>query len=84
MPSLAKKLYDEGLEDGLQEGRQEGLQEGVQAAKAMLLDLIEIKFGAPDPALSDRIKQIADLDTLQKLSHAVKTAKSLQELGEEF
>ena len=72
MPSLAKKLYDEGLEDGL------------QAAKAMLFDLIEIKFGAPDPALTDRIKQITDLDTLQRLSHAIKTAKSPQDLLKEF
>ena len=30
MPSLAKKLYDEGLHDGLQEGIQKGLQEGIQ------------------------------------------------------
>ena len=30
MPSLAKKLYDEGLHDGLQEGIQKGMQEGIQ------------------------------------------------------
>ncbi len=84
MPSLAKKLYDEGLEDGLQEGRQEGLQEGVQAARSMLLDLIEVKFGTIDPALSDQINKITDLNTLQKLSRAVKTADSQHDILKTF
>ena len=33
MPSLAKKLYDEGLHDGLQEGIQKGMQVTVLSSK---------------------------------------------------
>ena len=83
MPSLAKKLYDEGLEDGLKEGIQEGMQKGkIEAFRSMLLDLVEIKFGAIDPGLADRIQSIDDLDTLERLRQAIKKADSLKTLAE--
>ena len=81
MPSLAKKLYDEGLEDGLQEGLQEGK---LEAMKTAVIDLIEVKFGSVDPGLVKKVQAINDLNILERLRHAVKTAKSLQDLMKEF
>ena len=92
MPSLAKKLYDEGLHDGLQEGIQKGMQEGIQKgmqegmqkglqeARKALLDLVEIKFGHVDPQFREKINSIADLQTLSKIRRLVKKADSLNDV----
>ncbi len=77
MPSLAKKLYDEGLEDGLQEGK-------LEAMKTAVIDLIEVKFGSVDPGLVKKIQAINKLNVLERLRHAVKAAKSLQDLLKEI
>ncbi len=77
MPSLAKKLYDEGMEDGLQEGK-------LEAMKTAVIDLIEVKFGSVDPGLVKKIQAINDLNVLERLRHAIKKADSMQELVEGF
>ena len=64
---------------------QKGVEKGkVEPFKAMLFDLVEIKFGAIDPGLAGRIQAIGDLDTLERIRHAVKKADSLKTLVKAF
>ncbi len=92
MPSLAKKLYDEGLQDGRQEGLKEGIEKGmekgiekgiengIEATKTLHIDMMEGKFGVLEPGLVARIQAAGDLDTLQRLRDAIKKSDSMESL----
>ncbi|MCF7992538.1 MAG: hypothetical protein K9M02_19015 [Thiohalocapsa sp.] len=65
-----------GHKRGLQEGRQEGRQEG---EAAMLLSLIDAKFGPPSDAVRKRI-EAADAETLLAWSKRILTADTIEDL----
>jgi predicted transposase/invertase (TIGR01784 family) len=70
----------EGLQKGRQEGRQEGRHEGRQEGEAaVLLRLIQLKFGPPDQTLRQRIAA-TDAETLLRWSERILTAQTLDEV----
>jgi predicted transposase/invertase (TIGR01784 family) len=74
----------EGRQEGLQEGRQEGLQEGRQEGRqegeaAVLLRLIQLKFGPPDVGTRLRVEG-APTETILRWAERILTAQSLEEL----
>ena len=67
---IVQKWHDDALREGLVRGRQEGRQEGrqagrLEAAREVLLNLVERRFGPPPPSLSDRIAGVNDDAVLQ-------------------
>uniref|UniRef100_UPI0025D65575 hypothetical protein n=1 Tax=uncultured Thiodictyon sp. TaxID=1846217 RepID=UPI0025D65575 len=71
----------EGIEQGIARGRQEGWREGKQKGwqegeAAMLLRLIDRKFGPPSEPVRERITS-ADPETLLRWSDRILTADSL-------
>jgi flagellar biosynthesis/type III secretory pathway protein FliH len=71
---------EEGRQEGRQMGREEGRQEGRQEGEAaILLRLIELKFGPADESVRRRVRE-ADADTLLRWSERVLTAERLDEL----
>ena len=82
MESIAYQLIkEEGLKEGLargrEEGREEGYREGVLAAIALGL---ELKFGVEGLKLMPEIKEIEDLDILEIIEQAIRTAQSPDDL----
>ena len=68
----------------LEEGEKKGLQKGVLAAREMLLDLVEARFGAVDASFRRSIDAIDDLETLKRMSKKVITISDPQELFSGF
>jgi hypothetical protein len=72
-----EKGRSEGLNEGLVEGRKEGLTEG---RKEGLTVALELKFGDAAQALVEEIRQINDLETIQRLMETIKTATTPDEV----
>ena len=70
------RFYQDVLAEGIQEGRQEGRQEG---EAALLLRLITLKFGSPDPLIRHRI-ETADTETLLRWAERLLTATTLDQV----
>ncbi len=68
----------------LEEGEKKGLQKGVLAAREMLLDLVEARFGAVDASFRRSIDAIDDLEKLKRMSKKVITISDPQELFSGF
>lgn len=68
----------QGMEKGLRQGRQEGRQEG---EAALLLRLLELRFGSLDASVRSRVMQ-ADADTLLRWGEGVLTAATIEEIFE--
>jgi hypothetical protein len=67
---------------GIQKGLEQGLEEGIRRGEAtLLLRLIELRFGAADQDVIQRIHE-ADCETLLRWSDRILTAQSLDELLE--
>ena len=80
--SWERRGIEKGRKEGLMEGRQEGRQEGaLEAFRAVLLDVLTSRFGAPGQALAKRVILIDSVDELRTLTHRALTANSLSELG---
>jgi predicted transposase/invertase (TIGR01784 family) len=73
MQTLYERYRDQGRQEGRREGRQEGRQEG---EAAVLLRLIERKFGPPGEAVRQRVAA-ADAETLLAWSERILTAEDL-------
>ncbi len=68
-------VFAEGREDGRREGRRTALVE-------VLAELVTARFGAPTPAVRERMEQ-ADTETLMHWSKRLLTAASLAEVMDE-
>jgi len=68
---------DEGVQIGLEKGRLEGRLEG---EIKVLLRLGSRQFGAPDAPTESALRAIQDLERLERMTDAIFTAKSWQEL----
>ncbi|MDZ7659452.1 hypothetical protein [Fodinibius sp.] len=82
--TFAERFKEQGLQQGLQEGMQQGLDQGKQQGEAaVLLRLLERKFGAAALAPHRARVERADADTLLVWSERILTASSIEEvLGE--
>ncbi len=77
---IASQARSEGLQSGLQKGLREGeLQGRRQERRAVLLELIEHKFGRVDPELETRLQE-ASLEDLLSWSRKVLAASTLDEV----
>ncbi|MCB9761054.1 MAG: Rpn family recombination-promoting nuclease/putative transposase [Alphaproteobacteria bacterium] len=72
--SIADRIEARGLAKGLKQGRQEGR---VAQARALLLRLLERRFGAVSPEAQARV-ETADLDTLTRWTDGLFTAESVE------
>ena len=70
-----------GIEKGIQQGIQQGLQQGMRQGllKAIKLGL-ELKFGAEGLKLYPEIKKIEDVDVLEAISEAIRTAENIEDI----
>ena len=66
------RFYQDVLAEGIEEGRQEG-------EAALLLRLITLKFGSPDPLIRHRI-ETADTETLLRWAERLLTATTLDQV----
>ena len=75
-----KKGIQEGIQKGIQKGVQKGIQEGRQEGEAaLLLRLLERKFGRVDPKTRKRV-QSADAERLLDWGERVLTAERLEDV----
>ena len=74
-------VWNEGLEKGLEKGRAEGR---LTAAREMLLEMIQARFGPCQEAFRARIEAIQDEGQLWQLARAVLSASSPAELETRF
>ena len=75
-----RKGLEQGHRKGLEQGSQEGRLEGrLEAARGMLLDLLEQKFGSVTPATKLRVGS-ADLEQVTSWSRKVFSAKRIGEV----
>ncbi|WP_200241476.1 Rpn family recombination-promoting nuclease/putative transposase [Thiohalocapsa halophila] len=74
MQTFIDRYIDQGREQGREQGRQQGRQQG---EAAVLLHLIERKFGTPSQAVRERVAA-ADSDTLLTWSERILTAESVE------
>lgn len=70
-------FYQMLLEEGEKKGRQEG---AVAAAREMLLDLVEARFGTVDLAFRASIEAIDDLETLKRMGKKIMTVSNPHEI----
>ena len=86
-----KKGYQEGLEQGIERGREEGLMQGIERGReegrreGLLRGMaiaLELKFGVEGLKLMPEIKEIEDLDILEIIEQAIRTAATPDELRE--
>ena len=70
---------EEGLMQGIERGREEGRREGLLRGMAIAL---ELKFGVEGLKLMPEIKEIEDLDILEIIEQAIRTAATPDELRE--
>ena len=75
---LEQKVRVQGRKEGRQEGRRQGRQEGV---RALVLDLLETRFGSVSTQTRRRLEAIQSADELSRLARRLLTAGSLEELG---
>lgn len=68
-----------GHKQGLAQGLEQGIREGIYPAIA---DLLEIKFGFPALALMEKVKQVSNIEMLNKIRLAFKNAATLAEAQE--
>ena len=80
LATLLEEKRQESWQKGRQEGRQEGQQEGRQEGEAaLLLRLLERRFGPLPPAMRQRITAAND-ETLLLYGERLLDAKSLDEI----
>jgi predicted transposase/invertase (TIGR01784 family) len=78
---IMQTFIDRYIEQGREQGREQGIQQGIdlgrkQGEEAVLLRLIERRFGRPSDAVRSRI-QAADAETLLDWSERILTADSI-------
>lgn len=75
----AKKGLQEGLQQGLQQGLEQGIQQGLQQGLQQgILQTLELRFGAVPEAVTNRLQQITDLQTLHRLHAEAVKAPTLE------
>ena len=75
---FGKTWHEEGLEEGIEKGLEKGIPQG---QRALLLTLLETRFGSP---ISETARQRLDswpADKLAELGRAMLAAQSLKEMG---
>ncbi|MGC8944528.1 MAG: hypothetical protein ACP5J8_02610, partial [Minisyncoccia bacterium] len=78
---LEDPLYKMGEEKGIQKGIQEGILKGILKGKVeAILDILNLRFPDIDlSSISEKLKDIQDLERLDYLKNKAKTVSSLEE-----
>jgi hypothetical protein len=78
MPTIAERWIEQGKEIGLEEGIEQGVHVGqLRALRNSISDLLLLRFDAAPAAISERLSEITDLETLRELNRQAATAESL-------
>ena len=86
-------VWNEGLEAGLEKGLEQGLEQGLArgraegrltAAREMLLEMVQARFGPCKETFRARIEAIQDESALSQLARLVLTVSSPAELETRF
>ncbi len=81
MSSFADRFREEGIQQGMQQGIQRGMQQGIQQGEvAVLLRLMERKFGHRLTKIDRQLVESADAETLLKWSEKILSANSIEEI----
>jgi flagellar biosynthesis/type III secretory pathway protein FliH len=85
MSSFAERFREEGMQKGMQKGIQQGIQQGKQLGiqqgeVAVLLRLMESKFGHRLTEIDRQLVESADAETLLKWSERILSANSIEEI----
>ncbi len=73
------EVFQEAFQKAFQKGFQEGLQEGLQNCRNMVLAVLKKRFNPVPPAVTERINQISDYETLKQLFKQGRSIGSLAE-----
>ena len=76
MATMAERWLREGREQGVQQGREEGLEQG---QRALLIELLETKFGKLDEQVLRRL-EAADALARKRYAQRILTATTLDEV----
>ncbi len=77
VPTLFEQIRAEGRDEGREEGKTIGLKEGLLEAIHLAL---EIKFGDEGLILFERMKTITDMEKLNKIKSALRTAENVGQI----
>ena len=76
-----EKGLKQGLEQGLQQGFKQGREEGIRQGLLKAIELgLELKFGAKGLHLLTEIKKIKNINILENISNAIKTANNINDI----
>jgi predicted transposase YdaD len=80
--TLADRIREEGLQTGLQTGLETGLQkgrqEGIASLHRVILEVLEVRFGAVPAGLAETLSTVSDLEQLKTLHRAALTSPDLE------
>jgi len=75
------KIYQEAFEEGKLEGKLEGIQEGMLEGKLEVIEMVlDSKFGIEGLRLLPEIRKVKDMDILETIRVALRSAKTVEEL----
>jgi flagellar biosynthesis/type III secretory pathway protein FliH len=77
-----KKGLEQGLEQGLEKGLEQGREKGrVEGMRAVVLGLLDRRFGPLSSATREKLEGIATAEELSRLADRVLDAQSVEDLG---
>ena len=83
--SWEQRGFEKGLAQGIEIGLAQGIeirrQAGVEVWRAMLIDVLGLRFGDLDESLTVRLAAIDSAERLRALTHRALTAGSIEDLG---
>ena len=80
--TTAEKIgIEKGLKQGLQQRFKQGREEGIRQGLLKAIELgLELKFGAKGLHLLTEIKKIKNINILENISNAIKTANNINDI----
>jgi flagellar biosynthesis/type III secretory pathway protein FliH len=80
--TTAEKIgIEKGLKQGLQQRFKQGREEGIRQGLLKAIELgLELKFGAKGLHLLTEIKKIRNINILENISNAIKTANNINDI----
>ena len=79
MTRVAREIFNEGVAEGKVEGRVEGKVEGMlDKSRQVICDYLDARFGFDSMELQEKVKDLVNLDVLDKVLRHLFNADSLE------